>query len=66
VKSDIFIHAYQVNKTKLKNAKETVLELIKISIINISQALSISKFYYQEIRIQSRNFKNNFKYINRF
>jgi len=66
MKSDVFIYTYQVNKTKLKNAKEMALELIKISIITISQALSISKFYYQEIRIQSRNFKNNFKYRNRF
>ena len=66
MKSDIFIHAYQVNKTKLKNAKETALDILNKSIETISQALSISKFYYQEIRIQSRNFKHNFKDINRF
>lgn len=66
MKSEIFIHCYKSNKATLKKAKEIILVLFNKLLENISQALSVTQFYYQEIAIQTKVFRTNLKQINRF
>lgn len=66
MKAETFIHYGSRFNAKRKVLRQKSLNQVVKAKENLISCLGVTTHYVSEIRIQSKNFKNNFKNINRF